>query len=363
LKFDFFKAQSQPLIGVDISSTSVKMVELADAGKGSYRIERYAIAPYARSKESESSEAVVDGNVTNLELVAETIRRAWKLMDTRERHAALALPTAAVISKKVLLQAGLREEDMELQVEAEANQYIPFSLDEVNIDFQVLGPAPNNAEEVEVLIAASRKEKIEDRVAAAESGGLKVVVMDVETYATEAAYYLAANQLPNAGREQTVMIVDIGALMMHINVLHDNQSVYIREQTFGGAQLTQDIQRKFGLSAEEAEIAKRKGGLPESYESEVLQPFVQSLAMEVARAVQFFTSSTQHNHVDHILLAGGCATIPGVDIAVAERTGVNTMIANPFANMAVSSHIKPRQLAADAPALMIACGLAMRRFD
>lgn len=363
MKFDFFSARSQPLIGVDISATSVKMVELADAGKGLYRVERYVIAPYTKSKGSESSEAVVDGNVTNLELVAETIKLAWKLMDTRERRAALALPTAAVISKKVLMQAGLREEDMELQVEAEANQYIPFSLDEVNIDFQVLGPAPNNAEEVEVLIAASRKEKIEDRIAAAESGGLKVIVMDVETYATEAAYSLAANQLPNAGQDQTVMIVDIGALMMHINVLHNNESVYIREQTFGGAQLTQDIQRKFGLSADEAELAKRKGGLPENYDAEVLQPFVQSLAVEVTRALQFFTSSTQHNHVDHILLAGGCATIPGVDLAVAERTKVNTAIANPFVNMALSAQVKPRQLAADAPALMIACGLALRGFD
>jgi type IV pilus assembly protein PilM len=268
-----------------------------------------------------------------------------------------------VISKKVFMQAGLREEEMELQVEAEANQYIPFALDEVNIDFQVLGPSLNNPEDVEVLIAASRKDKIEDRVVVAEEAGLKVVVMDVETYATEAAYGLACNQLPNAGQEQTVMIIDIGAVMMHINVLHDNQSVYIREQSFGGDQLTQEIQRRFGLSAEDAEIAKRKGGLPESYEAEVLEPFKQSLALEVARALQFFTSSTQYNRVDHIMLAGGCAAIPGVDRAVAERTQVNTVVANPFINMSMSSRVKQQNLAVDAPSLMIACGLALRRFD
>jgi type IV pilus assembly protein PilM len=257
----------------------------------------------------------------------------------------------------------MSEVDMELQVEAEANQYIPFSLDEVNIDFQELGPAPNNAEEVEVLIAASRKEKIEDRVAAAEGAGLKVVVMDVETYATEAAYALVSSQLPQGGKEQTVMIVDIGALMMHINVLHDNQSVYIREQSFGGGQLTQEIQRRFGLSIEEAEIAKRKGGLPNSYQAEVLQPFVQSLALEVARALQFFTSSTQYNKVDHIVLAGGCAAIPTVDVVVQERTRVNTIIANPFNAVSLSSKINKQQLLTDAPSLMIACGLALRRFD
>lgn len=355
MKFDFFKERTPPLIGVDISSTSVKMVELAEGGKGSYRLEGYAIASLAK-------DAVVDGNITGLDLVADGIKRAWKMLGSRERRLALALPAAAVISKKVLMQAGLREEDMELQVEAEANQYIPFSLDEVNIDFQEIGPSPNNPEEVEVLIAASRKEKIEDRVAAAEGAGLKVEIMDVETYATEAAYTLIATQLPNGGKDLTVMIVDIGASMMHINVLHDNQSVYIREQTFGGNQLTQEIQRRFGLSLEEAEIAKRKGGLPDSYELEVLQPFMQSLALEVARALQFFTSSTQYNRVDYIILAGGCAAVPGADALVHERTQVNTLVANPFQAMSLNPRIKQQQIISDAPSLMIACGLAMRRF-
>ncbi|HEU4708620.1 MAG TPA: pilus assembly protein PilM [Methylophilaceae bacterium] len=356
MKFDFFKERTPPLIGVDISSTSVKMVELAEGGKGAYRLESYAIAPLPK-------DAVVDGNIAGLDLVADGIKRAWKMLGTREKRLALALPAAAVISKKVLMTAGLREEDMELQVESEANQYIPFSLDEVNIDFQVVGPAPSNPEEVEVLIAASRKEKIEDRVAAAEGAGLKVEIMDVETYATEAAYSLIASQLPNGGKDQTVMIVDIGGSMMHINVLHDNQSVYIREQTFGGVQLTQEIQRRFGLSPEEAEIAKRKGGLPDSYEMEVLQPFMQSLALEVARALQFFTSSTQYNRVDHIVLAGGCAAIPRVEAMVQDRTQVNTLVANPFSGMLINPRIKQQHILSDAPSLMIACGLAMRRFD
>ncbi len=353
--FDFFKDRTPPLIGVDISSTSVKMVELVDDGKGIPKLERYSITPLP-------SGAVVDGNIASLEQTADAIRRAWKLLGTREKNIALALPAAAVISKKVNMQAGMNEMDMELQVEAEANQYIPFSLDEVNIDFQVLGPAGSAGDMVEVLIAASKKERIEDRIGAAEEAGLKVVIMDVETYATEAAYGLAAHQLPNDGREQTVMIVDVGAQMMHINVLHDNQSVYTREQPFGGAQLTQEIIRRYGLSPEEAEIAKRKGGLPDNYASEVLQPFVQSLAMEVARAVQLFTNSTQFA-IDHIVLAGGCASIPGADEAVATRTQIHTVTANPFSGMAVAKHVNPEQLVADAPALMIACGLAMRRFD
>lgn len=353
MKFSLFTESVPPLVGVDISSTSVKMVELGSDGRGGYKLEGYAISPLAK-------EVIVDGNVGDLEKLADAIKLAWKLLGSREKRVALALPSTAVISKKVIMSAGLREEDMEVQVEAEANQYIPFSLEEVNIDFQVIGPAPNSPDDVEVLIAAARKEKIEDRVAAAEGAGLKVIVMDVDSYATEAAYTLVAGQLPNSGNAQTVMIADIGAAMMHINVLHDNKPVYSREQAFGGAQLTQEIQRRFGLSLEEAEIAKRKGGLPESYDNEVLQPFVQLLAMEVARALQFFTSASPYNRVDHIVLAGGCAAIPEIDVTVQDRTQVHTIVANPFNSMGVSARVRQQQATVDAPALLIACGLAMR---
>lgn len=353
MKFDFFSEKIPPLVGVDISSSAVKMVELSSPAKGVYQLDAYSIASIPK-------EAIVDGNIANLDQVVDSIKTAWKLLGSRQKRAALALPSSAVITKKVLMPAGLREEDMETQVEAEANQYIPFPLEEVNIDFQELGPSAKNPDEVEVLIAASRKEKIEDRVAAAEGAGLKVSVMDVETYATEAVYTLISNQLPNAGKDQTVMIVDVGASFINISVLHDNYSVYTREQAFGGALLTQEIQRRFGLSLEEAEIAKRKGGLPETYQSEVLNPFLANLATEVARALQFFTSSTQYNRVDHIVLAGGCSAIPGVEILVQDKTQVNTIVGNPFKQMQISNKIKQSQAFTDAPALLIACGLALR---
>ena len=356
MRFDFLKAKSPPVIGLDISSSAVKMVEIADAGKNLYRVERYAI-------EFLPKESVVDGNIANLDAVAETIRGAWKKLGTRVKNVVLALPASAVITKKIIVTAGLSESDLELQVETEANQHIPFALDEVNLDFQVLGRAATSADESEVLLAASRKEKVEDRVAAAEAAGLKALVMDVESFATQAAYELIAHQLPNSGKEQTIAVVDVGASMMHINVMHNNQSVYMREQSFGGNQLTQEIQRRYSLSAEEAELAKRNGGLPENYEAEVLQPFMDTLALEVTRALQFFFSSTQYHRVDHLLLAGGCAMIPGLDDTVSSRTQVSTVIANPFASMSLAPRVKPRQLTADAPALLIACGLAMRRFD
>ena len=306
---------------------------------------------------------MVDGNIMNLEAVGESVRRGWKRMGTRLKALAMALPSAQVITKKITVPAGLRDDELEIQVETEANQYIPFALEEVNLDFQTLGPAPNSAEDVEVLIAASRKEKVEDRVAVAEYGGLKAVVMDIDSFAAQTAFELMEVQLPDGGREQVIALVDVGASMMNINVLRNNQSVYMREQPFGGNQLTQEIQRHYNLSTDEAEAAKRNGGLPDTFETEVLQPFMETLALEVTRALQFFYTSTQYNQVNHIFLSGGCATIPGLDQVVAKRTEVNTLIANPFAAMQISPKIKQRQLIQDAPALVVACGLAMRRFD
>jgi type IV pilus assembly protein PilM len=341
---------------MDISSSAVKMVELADAGKGAQRVERYAI-------ESLAKDSVLDGNIANLESVAEAVRRAWKKLGTRTKNVAMALPTAAVITKKIVCPAGLREEDLEVQVEGEANQYIPFALDEVNLDFQVLGPAPSGPEEVEVLIAASRKEKVEDRVAVAEAAGLKALVMDVESYAMQTAFELIRQQLPSEGRDQNVAVVDLGASIMNITVLRNDQAVYTREQAFGGNQLTSDIARHYGLSTEEAENAKRSGGLPDSFEAEVLRPFMENAALEIQRAMQFFFTSTQFNAIDHILLTGGTSTLPGLEDMVSSRVRVNAMVANPFANMSISPRIQLKKLISDAPALMIACGLAMRRFD
>jgi type IV pilus assembly protein PilM len=353
---DVFKTKAPTLIGVDVASTSIKLVELSEAGKGAYRLERYTIEPLGR-------DTVQDGNIANLDQVSDALKRAWKRLGSRNRNIAMALPAAMVITKKIIVPSGQKEEELELTVEAEANQYIPFALDEVNLDFQILGPAPNNPDEVEVLIAASRKEKVEDRVAIAEAAGLKPRVMDVESYATQEAFRLITPSLPANGRDQNIALVDIGAHVTHFYVMRNNQFLFSRDQAFGGNQLTQDIQRAFNLSSEEAESARKNQGLPENYDHDVLQPFMESLALEVTRALQFFFTSTSYNQVDQIVLAGGCALLPGLDELVAKRAGVATVVANPFAAMQTSERIRPRQLAQEAPMLMIATGLAMRSFE
>ena len=351
-----FNPKLRPLIGEDISPTAIKLVELVDGGKGQPRVERYAIEPLPR-------DAVLDGNLASLEAVADTLRRCWERLGTSTRYIAMALPTSAVITKKITLPANLREEEMEIQVESEANQYIPFALEEVNLDFQVIGPAPSNPDDVEVLLAASRKEKVEDCVAAAEVASLKPVVMDVEAYATQAAYELVIKQLPGEGAGQIVALVDVGASAMKVTIMKDDQQVYLREQAFGGSQLTDKIMHAYGMGQEEAENLKRSGTPPDNYEAEILHPFIENLAQEVARAMQFFFTSTPYNEVNHIVLAGGSALVPGVAELVGQRTNVNTLLANPFAGMAISPRIRAKQLAADAPSLLVACGLALRKFD
>ena len=356
LDLSIFNPKARSLIGLDISSSSVKMVELGSDGKGAYRVERYAIEVLPR-------DVVSDGNIVNLEAAAESVRRAWKKMATSTRHVAIALPASHVITKKIIVAAGQREEDLEVLVESEASQYIPFALEEVNLDFQVVGPAPSAPEEIEVLIAASRKEKVEDRVAVAESAGLKPMILDVESYAILAAFELIARRLPDGGKGQIIALVDVGANVMNLTVLRNGQPVYVREQAFGGNQLTQDIARVFSMSFEEAESEKRRNNLPERYETELLRPFLEAMALELSRALQFFFTSTQFNQIHHIVLAGGCAVIPGVDEVVAGRTQIDTIIANPFAEMLLADRVRERNLLADASSLMVACGLALRRFD
>ena len=356
LDLSFFNPKARSLIGLDISSSAVKMVELANDGKSGYRVERYTIEVLPR-------DSVADGNIVNLESVAETVRRAWKKMATSTRSMAIALPASHVITKKIIVGAGLREEELEVQVESEANQYIPFALEEVNLDFQIVGPAPSSPDEIEVVIAASRKEKVEDRVAVVDSAGLKAEVVDVESYAVLSAFELIQKQLPEGGAGQIIALVDVGANVMNLTVLRDGQQLYAREQAFGGNQLTQDVARLFGMPFDEAELEKRRNNLPDNYESELLQPFVESMALEVSRALQFFFTSTQFNQVNHVVLSGGCAVLPGADEAVASRTQINTIVANPFANMVLSDRVKAKSLLADASSLVVACGLALRRFD
>lgn len=332
------KSQS-PLVGVDISSTAVKLLQLSRSGNR-FRVEHYAVEPLPPN-------AVVEKNIVEVEAVGEAIRRAMNRSGSKAKVAAAAVAGSAVITKVIPMPADLDENDMEAQIELEAVNYIPYPIEEVNLDFEVIGSIPNNPEMVQVLLAASRSENVELRQSALELGGLQAKVMDVEAFAVENAYAL----------------VDIGATMTTLNVLRGGRSLYSREQVFGGKQLTDEIMRRYGLSYEEAGLAKRQGGLPESYEMEVLEPFKEATVQQISRLLQFFYAGSEFNRVDHIVLAGGCAVLGGLPEMVEEQLGVPTVVANPLAQMTLGPKVNAHALAQDAPALMIATGLALRSFD
>ena len=348
------KRKSTPVLGLDISSTTVKLLELSYSGDR-YRVESYAVS-------SLPQDAVIEKNVNDIDGVANAIRSVAAQSRTKLKNASAAVAGSSVITKIIDMPAGLSDDDMETQLTLEADQYIPYPLDEVAIDFEVQGPSPERDGQVEVLLAACRRETIDSRVEAIEGAELTAKIMDVEAYAMERAYTLIQHQL-DLDEGATVAVVDIGATMTTLSVLNNGQTIYTREQLFGGKQLTDEIMRRYGLPLEEAGLAKKQGGLPDDYEPEVLEPFKDAVVQQVARSLQFFFSSSQYNDVDYIILAGGVSSMEGLTDLVQEKLGTPTAVANPFAEMTISSRVNAVALSSDAPAMMIACGLAMRSFD
>ena len=348
------KKKAAPVLGLDVSSTTVKLLELSHTGDR-YRVESYAVS-------SLPQDAVIEKNVNDVDGVANAIRSVVAQSRTKLKAVAAAVAGSSVITKLIDMPQGLSEDEMETQLTLEADQYIPYPLEEVAIDFEVQGVSPERDNMVEVLLAACRRETIDTRVEAIEGSELIPRIMDVEAYAMERAFSLLQSQL-DLEEESTVAVVDIGATMTTLSVLNNGQTIYTREQLFGGKQLTDEIMRRYGLPLEEAGLAKKQGGLPDDYEPEVLEPFKDAVVQQVARSLQFFFSSSQYNDVDCIILAGGVSSMEGLAELVQEKLGTPATVANPFANMSISPKVNAVALSSDAPALMIACGLALRSFN
>jgi len=346
--------KSRNLLGVDISSSAVKVLELSRSGE-KLRVESYAVM-------SLPPQSVVEKNVVEVEAVGEIIKAVYNRSRSKVTKAAAAVPGSAVITKMLRMPADMNDNAMEAQISLEADQYIPYPLDEVALDFEVVDVAEDEPDQVEVMLVACRRDNVDSRVEALEIGGLEPKVMDVEAYAVERSFELMAPQI-GVDENTVVAIVDIGASMTSLSVIVDGETVYTRDQVFGGRQLTEEIQRRYGLSAEEAGLAKKQGGLSDDYDSEVLAPFKEAAIQQVSRSLQFFFSASQYSAVDTILLACGVAAMQGLAEMVEERLGVNTVVANPFANMAIASGVDAMRLSNDAPAMLVACGLALRSFD
>ena len=343
------------MVGLDVSASSIKLVELDRGEDGELILVRCAIEPLEPGW-------ITDGNIEQFDDVAEALRRLLKKSGTQAKSAALALPASQVISKKVVLPGALTDQELEVQAEAEASQYIPFPLDEVYLDFCVMGPNATIPEDVDVLLVAARREKVQDVQGLAEAAGLKPEVVDVASYAARLAAGRLIERLPGAAETGLVALFDVGSLGTSMQVVQHDEVLYERDLSFGGTQLTQLLAQRYGWSPEEAEQKKRLGELPDDSEAQVLRPFMDTLGEEIARGLQFFFSSSSHNQVDHVLLAGGAVAMPGLSEVVAQQTGTPCSVLNPFEGMRISEGVRQQKLQREAPSYLTACGLALRRF-
>lgn len=352
----FFQRRFRPLLGLDITTSSIKLIELTRAGD-TYRVESYAAE--ATPPNSINEKAIVDAQA-----VGDAVRRAVKRSGARSRECAIAISGDAAITKIIQMPRNLREAELEAQVEMQADQYIPFPMEEVSYDFEVTGPSEKDPELLNVLLVATRSENVEQRQAAVLAAGLTARIVDVESYALENACRLLTHQMPDGGMERNVAVMDFGASSTTFSVLRDLKVDYTRDFSFGGQQLTEEIMRTYGLTMEEAGRAKKEGGLPANYQSEVLDPFIDDMVQQVSRSLQFYLASGSGREApEQLLICGGCANIPGVADVITSRVGIPAERGDPFGQMKISTRALAQGVKKDATALLTACGLALRSFD
>jgi type IV pilus assembly protein PilM len=338
-------------LGLDISTSSVKLVELRKAG-ASYRVTHFAVGTMPPN-------AVSDKTIADIEGAGEAVRRVWKSSGTHLKDVAIAIGGAAVITKTLTIPAGLSARECQEQVSLAAANLIPFPMEEVAWDFDLLGPVADQPEMQEALLVATRRDNVEHRQAVLEFAGLKARVVDTESFALEGAFNLFDD---TAGK--TVALLDVGASTTTLSIFHDGRIVYMRDQPFGGSQLTHDIMRHYEVSLEEAGRAKRQGGLPDDYEHAVLGPFLDNLGQEAGRALQFYrAAASEEDAVERVLLCGGCASLPGVAQYVGPHVGVPVELADPLAALSSTSRARAGGLEKEPYSLMVACGLALRSFQ
>ena len=342
---------SEPLLGIDIGSTSLKIVELSRSGR-TITLQNAGVYPLPPN-------TFVEGKIADIPSMAQTLRKAIALMRTKAKQVALAVPGSAVITRVLDMPSDLTEDELETQLLMEAEQYIPYSLDEVAVDFTVIEEGEEGSEQVKVLLAACRKEGIDSLTEMVEQADLESKIIDEEPFCLERVYPLLADQLEE-DNEGLIGVVDCGATNLRINVLDRGSTVYSREENFGTKQLSEEIQRRYGLSEEEAVAAERDGDLPGDYEQEVLAPFRDSLIQQISRSLQFFYSSTSYSHLDCLILSGGIVGSPELVEMTESKIDLPVIAANPFKHMPCDARVDKKHLASISPSLLIATGLALR---
>jgi type IV pilus assembly protein PilM len=349
-----FGTKSPPVIGLDIGTSSIRLLQLSKHGS-SFRIDHFAIEPLPQG-------VIVEKSVQDIEAISEAIRSAVRNSGSNAKHCAVAVSGSAVFTKTISLPSNLADSDIESQVQIEANQYIPYPLDEISLDFEVLGPSPRNADFVDILLAASKNENVESRQDALESLGLKARFVDVESFAIANAFELI-RQRDGIRSSETVGIFDIGHDLSRLLILRNGRVTYTRDHPFGGSQLIEEIMRRYDMTPEQASFFKRGEPGPEDFEDEVLEPFMLNVVHQISRALQFYSSSSEFSNIRTIYLAGTMAPLKGLTDVVEQELGITTRIADPVSGLELAPSVAVSALTKNAPNLMVSMGLALRGFD
>lgn len=343
-----FSRKIEP-IALDIGSTFIKLVKLKGSNKN-YQLQKFGMVPLP-------PEVIVEGAVMDAGRVVEAIKELLAAQKVTTKEVVISVSGSSVIIKRVSV-ADMTDEELAESIKWEAEQYIPFSIDDVNVDFQKLGPGATEGQ-ADVLLVAVKKDKINDYINLVKEAGLEPVVMDVDAFALANMYEL--NYDIESG---TTALLNIGASVMNINILKDGTSIFTRDITVGGNRYTEALQRDFGLSYEDAEKVKRGEEVSGDKEqiASVMASVTDDIVAETQRSFDFFRSTTGSDKVSRVLVSGGCARIGNFTAVLSERLGVPTEVTNPFKNIKVDpKRFNPALMAESAPLSAVAVGLAIRR--
>lgn len=342
--------KSREIVGIDIGSSSVKLVQLVEH-KGAYTLKNVGILPLP-------SEAIVDNSLMDTTSIVETIRDLVKSLGTKAADAVCSISGNSVIIRKISLPA-MTPEELEDQIAWEAEQYIPFDINDVNLDFEILDADLSASGKMTVLLVASKKEIINEFVSVFGEAGLKLVVVDVDSFAVQNIFEL--NYLPSEG--DVVALVNIGASIMNLNVIKGGISLFTRDVQMGGNLYTEEIQRQFALSSEDAERIKVTGDFADKDRlNEVMSRVNETLSLEIHRSLDFYNSTAEDQKIGKVYLSGGCSKVPHLAEVVSEKLGMSVELMNPLQNITCNEkEFDPEYLQEISPLIAVAAGLAMRR--
>ena len=345
----FFTTKKE-IIGIDIGSSSVKAVQLREA-KGVWHLQNLGVIPLP-------AEAIVDNTLMDSSSVVEATKNLLKSLNSKAKDVSSSVSGNSIIIRKILLPT-MTQEELDDQIQWEAEQYIPFDINDVHIDFQILNPDDRDPSKMSVLLAASKKDIVNDYVAVFNEAGLKLMVMDVDAFAVQNAFELNYE----VDQEEVSALINIGASIMNINIVKGGLSLFTRDVQMGGNLYTEEIQKQFSVRSDDAERIKltRDTTDPDRLQS-CLARVNETLSMEIRRSLDFYNSTATDGKIDKVFLSGGCAKIPLLTDSIGERLGLPVEIINPFQKVICNDkEFDPEYLQEMGPIVTVAVGLAIRR--